>query len=137
MDMLAVMRMHGFDTEPRTDGYVRYRQILRQRLSSGHPALCCMMNCLHWTVVSGWDATGVLISDSNIWEEGDKMTYHLSHEEFAQIEHGVILVRRTPKAKHRTMTNTAFVREYLRGVGFVAGALKRNISRWVGRLLGR
>ena len=137
MDMLAVLRQHGFDTEPRTDGYARYRPDLRQRLSSGHPALCLMLDCLHWTVVSGWDATGVWISDSNLWEGGGKLTYHLTHQEFARTEHGVILLRRTPKAKHRPMTNRAFLRQYLRGVGFVAGAVGRNIPRWVGKLLGR
>jgi hypothetical protein len=137
MDLLAVLWRHGFDTEPRTDGYARYRTALRRRLSAGHPALCLMLDCRHWTVVSGWDATGLWISDSVCWEERGTMTYHLSHQEFADLEHGVILLSRTPKASHRPMTNSAYLRQYLRGIGFVAGAIGRNIPRWVGGLLGR
>jgi hypothetical protein len=79
----------------------------------------------------------VAVRDRHRWEERSAMTYHLPHQEFADLQHGVILQRRTPKARHRPMTNAAYLRQYLGGFGFVAGAGGRNIPQWVGGLLGR
>jgi hypothetical protein len=123
-DVFAVLYWFGFDTEARSSSYSRYRHALYEHLSSGHPALALIYNFQHWVVVSGMDEKGVWITDSN-W----KRVFHMSHTHFAEVEDGIIMVRRERDAPIRKITKMDFAREYARGATFSAGVIRKNIPR--------
>lgn len=102
-----------------------------------------MYSCFHWVVISGIGPKGVRISDSFIWDDEGRedMTYGLSHEDFAQEEHGLILVSRDDEDQEeweiRDVTYGDYIREYRQGLGFCGGVLGKNVPRGLLRLFGK
>ncbi|MCC5848950.1 MAG: hypothetical protein JJU29_12760 [Verrucomicrobia bacterium] len=138
MDLMAELYWDGFDVETATVGYARYRDWLHDHLRNGDLALSLMYSCLHWVVVCGMDAQGVWITDGYFTDSdfnggGSRAhTYRLSHERFAEEEHGTFLISRDDDDGDflvRQMTNRDFIREYARGLSFIGEALGKNIPR--------
>jgi hypothetical protein len=144
MDMLAVLYWDGFDCRIPSDYEFPYSANLEQHLQGGDCAIAMLYDCFHWVVVSGIDLEGVWVVDGFFTAkdivEGSRSkshTFRIPQEQFATLVHGIIYLSREDCAadEMREMTNTDFVREYARGVGFCCKILRRQIPRYISRLL--
>ena len=141
MDMFAVLYWDGFYVASATAGYARYRDGLYDHLVNGDIAIAMMYSCYHWVLVVGMDDVGVWIADSYFTEAAfhedgrDSRVYRLTHEQFAEEEHGVLLISRDDEDSEepllREMTYRDFVREYARGISFCGEVLGKNIPRMI------
>ena len=138
MDMFAVLYEDGFNFRVMRSGYRHCREALEAHIRRGHPALCLLYAYFHWVVVSGYDRDGVWIVDS-IPNEDDSWSgypwpriYRLPHDLFATLEYGLVLVRRRKSARFRQTTHRDYIREYGKGLAFIARAAGRRLPRALG-----
>ena len=109
----------GFALATAAGAYSSYRSAMALHLRRKHPALALVEGMGHWIVVAGIDDECVLVLDGSGCADpsgGNRLRYRLTHEGFAGICYGVVLVRRC--AGSGVMTALDYAREYVRGTVF-------------------
>ncbi|MEI7435991.1 MAG: hypothetical protein WCL16_04185 [bacterium] len=123
-----------FDFGFRTGRYANFTADIHHNLKTGHPVLALVPGLKHWVVITGMDQKGVWVADSIGYIDPDclgRLSFKISHREFGDQVCGVVLVTRRKGASIRGMTNTDFVREYIRGAKFGAGCLHKVVPPWL------